>query len=80
MHIEDLRKVLLPVITSLRDIAELAVTEVDAAKLRQGQAISPREYSLMSDDVAIAVCGGELVAVVRIEERRISPQRVFNFN
>ena len=80
VHIEDLRKVLLPVITSLRDIAELAVTEVDAAKLRQGQAISPREYSLMSDDVAIAVCGGELVAVVRIEERRISPQRVFNFN
>ena len=80
VHIEDLKKVLLPVITSLRDIAELAVTEVDAAKLRQGQAISPKSYSLMSDGVAIAVCGGELVAVVRIEERRISPQRVFNFN
>ena len=82
VHIEDLRKVLLPVITSLRDIAELAVTEADAAKLRQGQAISPRAYQdqNLSEGVAFATCNGELTAILRIEEKRISPERVFNFN
>lgn len=82
VHIENLKEVLLPVITSLRDIAELAVTEADAAKLRQGQAISPRLYQdqNLKEGVAVAVCNGELVAVLRIEEKRISPQRVFNFN
>ena len=82
VHIENLKEVLLPVITSLRDIAELAVTEADAAKLRQGQAISPRLYQdqNLKEGVAVAVCNGELVAVLRIEEKMISPQRVFNFN
>lgn len=82
VHIEDLRKVLLPVITSLRDIAELAVTEADAAKLRQGQAISPRAYQdqNLSEGAAFATCNGELTAILRIEEKRISPERVFNFN
>lgn len=82
VHIEDLRKVLLPVITSLRDIAELAVTEADAEKLRKGQAISPRSYQDLSlnDGTAVATFNGELTAIVRIEERRISPTRVFNFN
>lgn len=81
VHIEDLRKVLLPVITSLRDIAEIAVTEADAAKLRQGQAISPKSYQEcnLNDEVAVATFEGELVAILRIEEKRISPQRVFNF-
>lgn len=82
VHIEDLRKVLLPIITSLRDIAELAVTEADADKLRQGQAVSPRSYQdlSLSEGVAVATCNGELAAIVRIEEKRISPVRVFNFN
>lgn len=82
VHSNDLKKVLLPVITSLRDIAELAVTEADAAKLRQGQAISPRLYQdkNLKEGAAVAVCNGELVAILRIEEKRISPQRVFNFN
>lgn len=82
VHIEDLRKVLLPVITSLRDIAEIAVTEADAAKLRQGQAISPRSYQDLdlNEGVAVALCNGDLVAMVRIEEKRISAERVFNLN
>ncbi len=82
VHSEDAKKVLLPVITALRDIAELALTEADAAKLRQGQAISPRSYQdqNLKEGVAVASFDGELVAIVRIEEKRISPQRVFNFN
>lgn len=82
VHIEDLKEVLLPVITSLRDIAEIAVTEVDAEKLRKGQAISPRSYQdlNLSEGVAVATFESELTAIVRIEEKRISPERVFNFN
>lgn len=82
VHSDEAKKVLLPVITALRDIAELALTEADAAKLRQGQAISPRSYQdqNLKEGVAVASFEGELVAIVRIEEKRISPQRVFNSN
>ncbi len=82
VHSKGSKEILLPVITSLRDIAEIAVTEVDAAKLRQGQAISPRAYPVagLEGKMAAALFDGELVAMVRIEETRISPHRVFNFN
>lgn len=75
-------KVLLPVITCLRDIAVIAVTEADAAKLRHGQCLSPKAYEVanLSGQTAAAVCEGELAAMVRIEERRILPVRVFNFD
>ena len=77
---EDLRKNLLPLITCLRDIADIAVTEVDAAKLRQGQALSPRAYEVerLMGKTAAATLNGQLVALIRIEERRIAPVRVFN--
>lgn len=82
VHIETLKEILLPVITPLRDIAELAVTEADADKLRKGQAISPRSYqgNFPEAEVAAATFDGELTAIVRIEEKRISPVRVFNLN
>ncbi len=78
----DPEKVLLPVITCLRDIAVIAVTEADAAKLRHGQCLSPKAYEVanLSGQTAAAVCEGELAAMVRIEERRILPVRVFNFD
>ncbi len=81
-YVEERQKVLLPVITCLRDIADIAVTEADAAKLRLGQGLSPRAYQvshLLGQEV-VATCNGVLVAVVRIDEGRISPVRVFNFN
>lgn len=77
---EELERVMLPVITSLRDIAVIAVSEVDAGKLKQGQRISPKPYDsnhLLGIDVA-AMFGDNLVAIVRIEEYYISPVRVFN--
>lgn len=82
VHSKGSKEILLPVITSLRDIAEIAVTEADAAKLRQGQAVSPRNYPVadLKGKMAAALFEGELVAMVRIEETRISPHRVFNFN
>lgn len=80
-YVSNRQKVLLPVITCLRDIAVIAVTEADATKLKCGQSLSPKSYEVtnfMGQEVA-AVCNNQLVAMVRIEERRLLPVRVFNF-
>ena len=79
---KGLEKVLLPVITCLRDIAVIAVGEAEAAKLRQGQGLSPKAFPVaeLYGQEAAMTFDGELVAIVRIEERKISPVRVFNFN
>ena len=80
VHSDDLSKNLLPLETSLRDIADLAVSEADAAKLKQGQGLSPKAYDVkhyIGQDM-VAFSQGKLVALVRIDERRISPVRVFN--
>lgn len=70
---------LLPLETSLRDIAVMAVSEVEASKLKQGQALSPKgKEEFSSLPIAAAVFNGVLIAIVRIEEGRISPIRVFN--
>ena len=71
---------LLPLETSLRDIAVLAVSEVEATKLKQGQSLSPKERPALpvGQTVAAALYNKVLVAIVRIEETKISPIRVFN--
>ena len=80
VHIDSLTKVLLPIETYLRDIAVIAVSEADAAKLRLGQGLSPRTYEteLPTTGDAIALCNGKMVAVVRVDNRKIAPIRVFN--
>lgn len=76
---EERLKSLLPIETSLRDIAEIAVSEEDAAKLKHGQGLSPKTYQgLVPNTLALAKHQNCLVALVRIEERKISPIRVFN--
>lgn len=71
---------LLPLLTSLCDITVLAVREEDATKLRMGQKISPKAYTIANiiGQEVVAACNNEAVALVRIEETRISPIRVFN--
>ncbi len=81
-YVEDLKSCLLPMITCLRDIAVIAVAEADAAKLHQGQGLSPKAYevsNLIGKEAAVT-CNGELAAIVRIDERKIAPVRVFNLN
>ena len=80
VHSDALKEILLPLETSLRDIAEIAVSEVDADKLKKGQGVSPRAYDIdkLIGREAAAFCNGSLIAIVRIEEKRISPLRVFN--
>ena len=48
MHSDALKEILLPLETSLRDIAEIAVSEADADKLRKGQGVSPRAYKVQN--------------------------------
>lgn len=80
VHSDALKEVLLPLETSLRDIAVIAVSEADAAKLKMGQGLSPRAYDVQTliGAEAAAFYDDRLVAIVRIEEKRISPLRVFN--
>lgn len=80
VHSDALKEILLPLETSLRDIAEIAVSEADADKLKKGQGVSPRAYEVdtLIGREAAAFCHDSLVAIVRIEEKRISPLRVFN--
>jgi len=71
---------LLPIETALRDIAALAVSPKDAVKLKLGQSLSPKAYdvSLYISRVMAAYEEGCLTALVRVEENKISPIRVFN--
>lgn len=80
VHIECLNDVLLPIETSLRDIAVIAVSEADAAKLKSGQGLSPRSYDIdgAAEQEALTVCDGKPVAMVRVSNRKIAPIRVFN--
>ena len=70
---------LLPIETSLRDIAVIAVSEEEATKLKHGQGLSPKGFvGLTPNTLMAAMFDGCLVALVRVEERKISPIRVFN--
>ena len=78
-YVEKRRQLLLPLVTSLRDIAEIAVTAEDANKLSMGQGISPKSYDVKSsDDLVAAKFDDCLIALVKIGEHKISPIRVFN--
>lgn len=74
--------VLLPIETVLRDIAALAVSAEDAAKLRHGQGLSLKAYDVLQhqNDMMAAYDQSGLVALVRVEEKKISPIRVFNLH
>lgn len=79
-NMEYIAQALLPLETSLRDIAVMAVSEAEASKLKQGQALSPKDRKDLPklSSIAVAVCNNVLIAVIRIEETKISPIRVFN--
>lgn len=79
-NMEYIARALLPLETSLRDIAVMAVSEAEASKLKQGQSLSPKDRKDLPklSSIAVAVCNNVLIAVIRIEETKISPIRVFN--
>ena len=84
-HSAPLSEHLLPVETVLDDIPALALTETEARKLSQGQAIpvlpvasrSPLK-NISQGDVVRAMAEGRLVALVKINGGEIRPFRVMN--
>ena len=80
-YIDERRKSLLPIETALRDIAVLAVSAEDATKLSMGQGLSKAKYdNFLCGTILAAMFNNCLVALVRIDETKISPMRVFNLN
>lgn len=77
VYVSERQKFLLPVETSLRDIAVIAVSAEDAAKLLKGQSLSPKGFHVNAP-LAAAMFKKCLVALVRVDERKVSPIRVFN--
>lgn len=71
---------LLPIETPLRDIAALAVTAEDAVKLSLGQGLSLKDYDVSKyiGQTMAAFNKACLTALVRVDEKKISPIRVFN--
>ncbi len=85
MHVAAACEYLLPVETALDDIPALAVTEIEAGRLRNGQAVSllrkadlDRIADLESGDTALAMADGKPVALVRYTAGEIKPVRVLN--
>ena len=84
-HSAPLVDFLLPVQTALADIPALALTETEAQRIRQGQAIavlpvasrSPSE-KVIQGSVVCAMADGKPVALVTIMGGEICPQRVLN--
>lgn len=77
---------LLPITTALDDIPDLAVTDEDAFRLRQGRSIVllPRQMETLQarlsagSDLVSAVQGTEPVALCSLKAGRLQPDRVFN--
>ena len=85
MHVAAACEYLLPVETALDDIPALAVTDIEAGSLRNGQAVSllrkadlDRIADLESGDTALAMANGKAVALVRYTAGEIQPIRVLN--
>ncbi len=76
---------LLPIETALDDIPALALTEIEANRLRRGQAVSmlaranlERIREFENGVIVYATTGGKPVALVRYEAGDIHPVRVLN--
>ncbi|WP_119167434.1 tRNA pseudouridine(55) synthase TruB [Algihabitans albus] len=78
-------ELLLPVKTALDDIPALALTDQEATRLRQGQAVSmlarsnlDRIRDLENGEILCAMAGDRLVAIARFEAGDVKPIRVLN--
>ena len=79
-------ELLLPVETALDDIPELAVTDEDAFRLKQGRSIVlvPRQVEALKarlkpgSRTVSAMTGGTVIALCEMRAGRLEPSRVFN--
>ncbi|MEP3277568.1 MAG: tRNA pseudouridine(55) synthase TruB [Stappiaceae bacterium] len=77
----DLASLIRPIETVLDDIPALAVNRVDAARLRNGQAVilRGRDAPVFEGTVSVTSAGG-LVALAEFQQGALHPKRVFNLN
>ncbi len=86
-HSARLEEGVLPLMTALDDIPVLALSEAEAEKLRQGQCVASSTVLSRTPDVVIAEKATVValsknlpVALVRIEDGKVRPVRVFNLS
>jgi tRNA pseudouridine55 synthase len=84
-HIGGLSEHLLPVETALDDIPALALTEAEATRLRQGQAVLPERPAdgthidqLDQGSVVAVSASGKLVGIAKLDVGLLRPMRVLN--
>jgi len=76
---EDLAKPLRPVETALDDIPALAISQSDAARLRNGQPVLLRGRDApVLNGLVYATTQGKLVALAEADRGELHPKRVFN--
>jgi tRNA pseudouridine55 synthase len=74
-HSARLVEALLPVETALADIPALALTGIDANRLRRGQCV---QVSGTEDGTVCVMADGRAVALARVAGGEVQPVRVFN--
>ena len=67
-----------PLSTALDDIPVLAVSETNAALLKQGRDIMCPADTSFTDDLVLMECGGVAICLGQPRGQRIYPKRVFN--
>ncbi len=77
VHKGCLDEALYPVETALADIPALPLTGSQAKSLKDGQFV---RVDTMTKGTVVAVCDGFPIAIAHVEDCKIRPVRVFNFN
>lgn len=75
VHSAAPNEVLYPVETALDDIPALPLTEAQAQRLREGQAV---QVQAAPDGAVCVMAGGNPIAIARVEDGEVRPVRVFN--
>ena len=69
---------MISLLTALDDIPALSVTPEDAVRIRMGQRFPYYQEGAIKDQVCVAICEGEAVALITLDLGVIHPVRVFN--
>ena len=71
-------KNVISLLTALDDIPALSVKTEDAVRIRMGQRVPCFQEGAIKDQICVAICEGEAVALITLDLGVIHPVRVFN--
>ena len=75
MHSSARSQMLLPVEVALADIPAIALTQIQAEKLRHGETVNVESSEI---GLRCAMASGHLIALAEVADGRVRPKRVFN--